>query len=133
MFALLIALVWALLLLLGVGAAVWFVLRVYKRREQAGPAMKTAAALVALCLVSAFAGTLYGFMHAFGAVDGEHVDPSQKARMLAEGISEAMNCTAFAAIILIPAVIVLALLMRRRKRRGAFRRTNDAADGAGGD
>ncbi|HVY32467.1 MAG TPA: hypothetical protein VHB79_38280 [Polyangiaceae bacterium] len=30
---------------------------------------------------------------AFGAVGGEGVDPSQKARILAEGISEAMNCT----------------------------------------
>jgi hypothetical protein len=120
MFALLIALVWLLLLLFGVGAAVWFVLRVFKRREQAAPATKAAAALVALCLIFAFAGTLVGFIRAFGAVGGEQVDPSQKARMLAEGISEAMNCTAFAGIILIPAVIVLALFMRRRKREHAL-------------
>ena len=46
----------------------------------------------------------------FGAVGGESVDPSQKARILAEGISEAMNCTAFGLIVAIMALIGFAVL-----------------------
>ncbi|MEO8875358.1 MAG: MotA/TolQ/ExbB proton channel family protein, partial [Polyangiaceae bacterium] len=38
------------------------------------------------------------------------VDPSQKARILAEGISEAMNCTAFGLIIAIMALVGFAIL-----------------------
>jgi biopolymer transport protein ExbB/TolQ len=49
-------------------------------------------------------GTIVGLIKAFGAVGGESVDPSQKARILAQGISEAMNCTAFG---LIAAIIAL--------------------------
>jgi hypothetical protein len=36
--------------------------------------------------------TVAGLVHAFGSVEG--VDPSQKAKVLAEGISDAMNYTA---------------------------------------
>ena len=36
-------------------------------------------------------GSIWGLIGAFGAVSGESVDPSQKARILAESISEAMN------------------------------------------
>ena len=45
-----------------------------------------------------------------GAVSGESVDPSQKARILAEGISEAMNCTAFGLIVALIALIGFAVL-----------------------
>jgi biopolymer transport protein ExbB/TolQ len=48
-----------------------------------------------LAMLSGLFGTITGLIKAFGAVGGESVDPSQKARILAEGISEAMNCTAF--------------------------------------
>ena len=48
-----------------------------------------------LAMLSGLFGTIVGLIKAFGAVGGESVDPSQKARILAEGISEAMNCTAF--------------------------------------
>ena len=49
-----------------------------------------------------------GVLNSFGAVAGESVDPSQKARILAEGISEAMNCTAFAlfGLIFLPPVLL---------------------------
>jgi len=55
-------------------------------------------------------GTVSGLIQSFGAVSGEGVDPSQKARILAEGISEAMNCTAFGLIIAIMALIGFAIL-----------------------
>jgi biopolymer transport protein ExbB/TolQ len=51
-----------------------------------------------LAMLSGLFGTITGLIKAFGAVGGESVDPSQKARILAEGISEAMNCTAFGLI-----------------------------------
>jgi biopolymer transport protein ExbB len=55
-------------------------------------------------------GTIVGLIKAFGAVGGESVDPSQKARILAEGISEAMNCTAFGLISAIAALAGFAVL-----------------------
>jgi biopolymer transport protein ExbB len=57
-----------------------------------------------LAMLSGLFGTITGLIKAFAAVGGESIDPSQKARILAEGISEAMNCTAFG---LISAIVAL--------------------------
>ena len=51
-----------------------------------------------------------GAHQAFGAVSGESVDPSQKATHPREGISEAMNCTAFGLIVAIIGLIGFAVL-----------------------
>jgi biopolymer transport protein ExbB/TolQ len=59
---------------------------------------------------------LLGFVAAFGAIGGESVDPSQKARILAEGISEAMYCAAvglLTAPLPIVALVGIAILARR--------------------
>jgi hypothetical protein len=69
--------------------------------------------LVAIALLTTAAGVI----KAFGAVGGESVDPSQKARILAEGISEAMNMIALAALVATP--VSLAILLY-----GAFRRSS---------
>ena len=53
------------------------------------------ALLANLSMLTGLLGTVYGLIVAFGAVSGESVDPSQKARILAEGISEAMHCKLF--------------------------------------
>src|SRR5512146_885033 len=63
-----------------------------------------------LAMLSGLFGTITGLIRAFGAVGGESVDPSQKARILAEGISEAMNCTAFGLISAIVALVGFAFL-----------------------
>jgi biopolymer transport protein ExbB/TolQ len=63
-----------------------------------------------LAMLSGLFGTIIGLIKAFGAVGGESVDPSQKARILAEGISEAMNCTAFGLISAIVALMGFAVL-----------------------
>ena len=63
-----------------------------------------------LAMLSGLFGTIVGLIQAFGAVGGESVDPSQKARILAEGISEAMNCTAFGLISAIVALMGFAFL-----------------------
>jgi len=68
------------------------------------------ALLANLAVLSGLLGTVSGLIQSFGAVSGESVDPSQKARILAEGISEAMNCTAFGLIVALMALIGFALL-----------------------
>jgi biopolymer transport protein ExbB/TolQ len=68
------------------------------------------ALLANLAMLSGLLGTITGLIKAFGAVGGESVDPSQKARILAEGISEAMNCTAFGLMVALVSLIGYALL-----------------------
>jgi biopolymer transport protein ExbB/TolQ len=63
-----------------------------------------------LAMLCGLFGTIIGLIKAFGAVGGESVDPSQKARILAEGISEAMNCTAFGLMSAIVALMGFAFL-----------------------
>ena len=55
-------------------------------------------------------GTVNGLIKSFGAVAGQSVDPSQKATILANGISEAMNCTAFGLGVAILGLIGFAIL-----------------------
>lgn len=72
------------------------------------------------CLLVVNVGVLLGMIKLFGAVGGESVDPSQKARLLAEGISEAMNGVAFGLLatpLPLAAAIVIAVRARRLSRR----------------
>ena len=66
------------------------------------------AMLANLAMLSGLLGTVTGLIKSFGAVAG--VDPSAKATMLAKGISEAMNCTAFGLIVAIIGLIGFAWL-----------------------
>lgn len=66
--------------------------------------------LANLSMLSGLLGTVSGLISSFGAVSGESVDPSQKARILAAGISEAMNCTAFGLIVALIGLIAFAVL-----------------------
>ena len=68
------------------------------------------ALMANLAMLSGLLGTVSGLITSFGAVSGESVDPSQKARILAEGISEAMNCTAFGLIVALMGLIGFAIL-----------------------
>ena len=68
------------------------------------------ALLANLAMLSGLLGTVTGLITSFGAVAGESVDPSQKARVLAQGISEAMNCTAFGLAVAIIGLIGFAIL-----------------------
>ena len=117
---------WATWLLLGwlalcIGAmlgTVRLVVRVWKLRRNVKPISKGLAMAVAAAAVWGGGGTLFGLAKAFGAVGSEIVDPSQKARVLAEGISEAMNCTAFGLLVGLPSLSVL-LIIGMTPRRGA--------------
>jgi biopolymer transport protein ExbB len=53
-------------------------------------------------------GTIIGLINSFAGVAG--VDPSMKATLLAKGISEAMNCTAFGLITAVPALLAFSVL-----------------------
>lgn len=66
------------------------------------------ALLANLAMLSGLLGTVSGLISAFGAV--ANADASSKATMLAKGISEAMNCTAFGLLAAILALIGFALL-----------------------
>jgi len=72
------------------------------------------ALLSNLAMLSGLLGTITGLIAAFGAVGGGHggpsIDPGKKAELLAAGISEAMNCTAFGLIVAILGLIGFALL-----------------------
>ncbi|HEV8322386.1 MAG TPA: MotA/TolQ/ExbB proton channel family protein [Myxococcota bacterium] len=52
-------------------------------------------------------GTITGLIKSFAGVAG--VDPSMKATLLAAGISEAMNCTAFGLMVAIPSLLFFAV------------------------
>lgn len=53
-------------------------------------------------------GTISGLIASFAAA--AKIDPSQKAELLASGISEAMNCTAYGLVVAIGALLAYALL-----------------------
>ncbi|MFZ4736354.1 MAG: MotA/TolQ/ExbB proton channel family protein [Bradymonadia bacterium] len=59
-------------------------------------------------------GTIVGLIHSFGAVS--NADPAQKGTLLAAGISEAMNCTAFGLLVAIPALLAYAVLQSRTQK-----------------
>lgn len=63
-----------------------------------------------LAMLCGLFGTIVGLIKAFASVAGDTVDPTAKARLLAEGISEAMNCTAFGLLSAIVALTGYALL-----------------------
>lgn len=56
-------------------------------------------------------GTILGLMQAFQAVAG--ADPSQKAALLAEGISMAMNTTAYGLIVAIPCMVAYSFMQSK--------------------
>lgn len=61
-----------------------------------------------LAMLSGLLGTVTGLIEAFGAV--ANADGASKATMLAKGISEAMNCTAFGLMAAIMALVGFAAL-----------------------
>jgi biopolymer transport protein ExbB len=56
-------------------------------------------------------GTITGMIRSFAAVS--YANPAEKAALLAAGISEAMNCTAYGLIVAIPALVGYAFLQNR--------------------
>jgi len=63
-----------------------------------------------LAMLCGLFGTIVGLIKAFDSVGGPTLAATDKARVLAEGISEAMNCTAFGLISAILALISFSFL-----------------------
>ncbi len=55
-------------------------------------------------------GTIGGLIKCFASVSKPGVDPALKSQILADGIAEAMNCTAFGLIIAIPTLVAFSTL-----------------------
>lgn len=53
------------------------------------------------------------------AIGGEMIEPSQKARIMAETVSEAINCAAFSVLTLLPPTIVTLILFLRTPKAKA--------------
>lgn len=104
---------WLLASIVGLSVTAWLVRRAW-RSKPTSLAAKSLGGLVAISALFGALATCLGVVKAFGAVGGESVDPSQKARILAEGIAQAMNCTTFALLIWLPSALALQLLTRRR-------------------
>jgi biopolymer transport protein ExbB len=68
------------------------------------------ALLSNIAMLSALAGTVWGLIKSFGSVAGQSIDPSQKAAILAAGISEAMHCTFFGLVVAVFGLIGFAIL-----------------------
>lgn len=76
-----------------------------ERRTQYLPILANVATLLGLL------GTIIGLIQAFSAVAA--VDPSQKAALLSQGISVAMNTTAFGLIVAIPLILFYSFILSR--------------------
>jgi len=68
------------------------------------------ALLANIAMLCALAGTVWGLIKSFGSVSGQSIDPSQKAAILAQGISEAMHCTFFGLVVAVFGLIGYAIL-----------------------
>jgi biopolymer transport protein ExbB/TolQ len=117
--------VWPICFLI-VLAGIVVAFRLWRARPANKVIRKVTAIYVAattLTMVLTFIAVLVGVLKAFGAASGEADDPSQRARALAEGISEAMNCTAFGTLVALPlAIFVLVYAWRERTRSKAPQR-----------
>ncbi len=58
-------------------------------------------------------GTVYGLILSFRAVSAPGIDPTEKARLLAAGISTAMNTTLMGLVIAVPAILFYTFLLNK--------------------
>lgn len=68
------------------------------------------ALLSNIAMLAALFGTVMGLIKSFGSVGGDSIDPSQKAHILAAGISEAMHCTALGLFVAVIGLVAFAIL-----------------------
>jgi len=87
------------------------------RKERARGAARLCLGTATAAPILGLAGTCHGLLRAFGAV--ESADAASKATRLAEGISEAMNCTAFGFIAMLPPAIAAVVLFARAPSKPA--------------
>lgn len=72
------------------------------------------AMLANVAMLAGLLGTITGLITCFSAV--ATADPSEKATMLAKGIAEAMNCTAFGLLTAIPGLVFFGICQGKTQR-----------------
>lgn len=72
------------------------------------------AMLANVAMLAGLLGTIVGLIKCFAAVATG--DPAEKATLLAKGISEAMNCTAFGLMTAIPGLVFFAILQGKTQQ-----------------
>jgi hypothetical protein len=102
-----------------VGATWWLTRRAWQQRKAAKPVVLVMAALVVASVAAGALGTVLGVVKGAGAIGGASIDTSQKARILAEGISEAMNCGALTILVWVPSAIATYMLTRSKRPAGS--------------
>ncbi len=70
--------------------------------------------LANIATLTGLLGTISGLIISFSGAAA--ADPTEKATLLAAGISEAMNCTAFGLIVAIPSLLAYAFLQGRTQK-----------------
>ena len=70
--------------------------------------------LANIATLTGLLGTISGLIVSFAGA--ANADPNQKAELLASGIAEAMNCTAFGLCVAIPALLAYAFLQGRTQK-----------------
>ena len=110
-----ILIVWGLLDALGMGMTVRLTRRVW-RHENTGLKTKAVASMLAAASLYGAFQALLGVLRAL-SITGVGADPSRAAAQLAQGISQAMNCTAFALVIGVPSAVAAWFITRPRSTR----------------
>jgi hypothetical protein len=95
---------------------VWLARHVWKRRKRVSLPTKALCGLLVAAVTLGPIGGVLGLSKGLMALAGESADPSQKARVLADGLAEFINCSAFAIIIWLPTFIAAFTLLRRSRR-----------------
>jgi biopolymer transport protein ExbB/TolQ len=108
-----IIVVWIGLALSGLAGSAWLLHRMWRRRASVGNGTKAVAFVFGAGAGVGGFGTLAGLASGVSGLAG-FGDPAERARTLAEGISEAMNCFALGLSVSGPALAVLLVLMRGR-------------------
>jgi hypothetical protein len=107
---------------LAAASGLWVWARWLARQNSAPPlASYTGYGIAVVAALPIVAGVASGFHSALGPISGVTLDPSQKARILAEGISEAMNCSVFGFLVAALGGLWLGFCTWRWRRRAPWR------------
>jgi len=109
--------VWLLVVMFVATATLWLGARVFRKANAFGAMTKIVASMAAIGAAVALGSTLVGLLRVFVFGGGKSADITQRARFVAESISEAMNCTAFGIVLWIPSFVALAGMIWKNKAR----------------
>jgi len=105
---------------LGLGIGLW-IRWLWRKTSAPRWTLVVAATLASLPLAGGLLGMGMSVLSSIGATAMPMVDPSHKARMLAEGISEALNCGALGLVIAVVMALPILVVLSQRYRPGAKR------------